>query len=92
MSWSRRFDDPVPLPNGRRLETLREAGSYIMALGKDRDRPEWQAAAEALLMAAEGRGPVILARIGVLRALNADKPAPTLGPRKKRAKAYRIIR
>jgi hypothetical protein len=31
---------------------------------------EWQAATEALIMAAEGRGPLMHARIGMLRALN----------------------
>jgi hypothetical protein len=30
----------------------------------------WQAAIETLIMAAEGRGPLMHARIGVLRALN----------------------
>jgi hypothetical protein len=30
----------------------------------------WQAATEALIMAAEGRGPLMHARVGVLRALN----------------------
>jgi hypothetical protein len=91
MSWSRRFDDPIPLPDGRSLKTLRDAGNYIIALGKARAGPEWQAAAEAVLMAAEGAGPLLHARIGVLRALNHGKPDPKL-PRKKRPKVYRIIR
>jgi hypothetical protein len=30
----------------------------------------WQAAVEALIMAAEGRGPVLHARVGMLRAIN----------------------
>jgi hypothetical protein len=55
VTWSRAFDDPILLPDGRSIETLRGAGNYIMALGKARERPEWQAAAEAVLMAAEGR-------------------------------------
>jgi hypothetical protein len=42
-----------------------------MALpGKTRQPDEWQAAIEALLMAAEIRGPLMHARIGMLRALN----------------------
>jgi hypothetical protein len=53
--------------------------------------PQWQAAAEALLMAAEGRGPLMHARIGMLRALNHGKSAPVIAPRGKRAKGYRII-
>jgi hypothetical protein len=38
--------------------------------GKTRQSDEWQAAIEALLMAAEDRGPLMHARIGMLRALN----------------------
>jgi hypothetical protein len=30
----------------------------------------WQTATEALIMAAEGRGPLLHARVGMLRALN----------------------
>jgi hypothetical protein len=44
-----------------------------MALpGKTRQSDEWQAAIEALLMAAEDRGPMMHARIGMLRALNRN--------------------
>jgi hypothetical protein len=32
--------------------------------------PEWEAAIEALLMAAEDHGPLLHARVGMLRALN----------------------
>jgi len=27
--WKRRFDDPIPLPRGRQLVTLEDAGKYI---------------------------------------------------------------
>jgi len=44
-----------------------------MALpGKTRQSGEWQAAIEALLMAAENRGPLMHARISMLRALNRN--------------------
>lgn len=93
MTWSRRFEDPIALPNGKNLITLREAGSYIAALPKAKQQlPHWQAATEALLMAAHGRGPLLHARVGILRALNHDKPPPDIPQRKKRAKAYRIVR
>jgi hypothetical protein len=70
--WRRRFEDPIPLPLvGRMLFTLEDAATYIMKLSKaERDLPEWQAAGEALIMAAERRGPLMHARIGMLRALN----------------------
>lgn len=32
MTWSRRFDEPIVLPDGGRLATLRQAGDYISAL------------------------------------------------------------
>jgi hypothetical protein len=71
MPWSRPFDDPIQLPGRRLLVTLRDAGSYIAALPKAKqESPEWQAAAEALMMAAEDRGPLMHAHIGMLRALN----------------------
>ena len=74
MSWSRAFEDPITLPDGRTLRTLRDAAKYIMALppGKTRQSDEWQAAIEALLMAAEDRGPLMHARVGMLRALSRN--------------------
>ena len=69
--WSRSFDDPVPLPRGRQLVTLRDAAEFITNLPKaEHDAPEWQAAMEALLLVAELGGPTMFARIGVMRALN----------------------
>ena len=68
MSWSRPFEDPITLPGT--LLTLKQAADYITSLPKAEQKlEEWQTAIEALIMAAENRGPVI-SRIGVLRALN----------------------
>ena len=30
--WKRLFDDPIPLPRGRRLVTLEDAAQYIQKL------------------------------------------------------------
>jgi hypothetical protein len=69
--WKRRFDDPIPLPRGRQLVTLEDAGNYITKLPKvEHDAPEWQAATEALILVAESGGPTMFARIGIMRALN----------------------
>jgi len=69
--WHRAFDDPIPLPHGRQLVTLQDAGQYITKLAKaEHDAPEWQAAMQALLLVAEHGGPTMLARIGVMRALD----------------------
>jgi hypothetical protein len=72
MPWSRAFDDPIPLPKGRELVTLEEAAAYIMKLPKKtRELPEWQAAGEALILAAESKeGPTMMARIGMMKALH----------------------
>jgi hypothetical protein len=71
--WQRPFEDPVPLPRGRALVTLKDGADYIMKLPKaEQGLPEWQAATEALIMAAEARGPLMHARVGVLRALNRN--------------------
>jgi hypothetical protein len=70
---SRRFEDPIPLPDGRKMLTLKEAAGYIRKLPKgEQHLEEWQAATEALIMAAEDRGPLMHARIGVPRALNRN--------------------
>jgi hypothetical protein len=69
--WQRRFNEPIPLPKGKALATLRDAATYITKLPKaEHDAPEWQAAMEALLLVAEHGGPTMFARIGVMRALN----------------------
>jgi hypothetical protein len=72
-AWARPFDDPVLLPVGRKLVTLRDGADYIMKLPKAEQNLEaWQSAVEALTMAAEDRGPLMHARIGMLRALNRN--------------------
>jgi hypothetical protein len=93
MSWSRRFDEAIPLPDRGELRTLVDAGRYVEALPKAKhDRPEWQTAIHFLLMAAEGRLPVMFAHIAMLKALNAGASRPEPKPRKKPAKKYRVIR
>ena len=77
MSWSRQFDDPIPLPHGDALVTLRDAAEYIAALPKrEHDAADWQNAMKALKS-----GPTVLAQIAVLRGLNRHKPAPSSAPR-----------
>jgi hypothetical protein len=71
--WSRLFEDPIVLPDGRSLLTLKNAADYIMKLPKAEQKHEkWQTAIEVLIMAAEGRGPLMHARIGVMQALNRN--------------------
>ena len=66
--WKRRFDEPIPLPRGRQLVTLEDAGNYIMRLPKaEHQAAEWLAAMEALILVAESGGPTMFARIGIRR-------------------------
>ncbi len=93
MTWSTAFDDPIPLPRGE-LVTLEDAARYIQKLPKaDQELEEWRTAVENLIHAAEtGGGWLMMARIGVMRALNRDRTEPEREPRRKRAKAFKIIR
>ena len=53
MSWSARFDEPIPLSNGRELVTLKDAADYITKLPKaEHDREHWLLAVRLLLDAA----------------------------------------
>jgi hypothetical protein len=70
--WKRPFEDPIPLPRGR--QHLEDAARYIQKLPKaERQIEEWQTAVEVLILVAESNGgPTMLARIGVMRALNRN--------------------
>ena len=71
MPWSTHFDDPIPVPKGKPLVTLKDAGNYITKLPKaEHEAPEWQAAMEALILVATHGGPTMFARIGIMQALN----------------------
>jgi len=55
------------------------------ALPKSKQQsPEWQAATEALLMAAEDRGPLMHAHVGMMLALDGAKPIPEYDSSKER--------
>jgi len=92
MPWFKRFVDPIVLPDGRELLTLRDAAEYITALSKtEHDAADWQVAMETLLLVAERDGPEMLARIAVMKALNRDDTAATPAPRRKPTKVFRIV-
>jgi hypothetical protein len=83
----RAFDDPIPVPDGRVLKSLHDAGHYAIALPKAvQERVGWRIAAEMLIAAAQGQGQ--FAEIAVRQALHTDissisKPAPRRKPVKK---------
>ncbi len=54
MSWDKRLDRPIVLPNGKTLRTLEDARQHILTLPKsEQETTAWQVAIEALLIAAE---------------------------------------
>jgi hypothetical protein len=73
--WSRRFEVPISLDDGRKLVTLVDAGQYIMGLSPTAKRKShWQTAAGELVIAAEVDGDVMHAEIAMRRALVQDRP------------------
>ncbi len=63
MPWSTRFEDPIVLPDGRKLLTLKDAADYITKL------PKKESDLTGLMLCSRG-GDAMLARIGVMKALN----------------------
>ena len=60
---------------------MRDAGEYMQALPRAKlKQPEWEIAAEMLLAAVEGSGPLMFAEIAMRKAVNAGKPAPESTP------------
>jgi hypothetical protein len=78
LSWSRAFDDPIALLDGRELRTVRGAGHYVAALRDAMQRPPgpWQLPAEMLLSAAKREGMVMLGEIAMRRALQGSPERP----------------
>ena len=68
------------------------AARYIQKLSKkEQDKPHWQTAIPVLIGAAEGRDFLFHALAAMLQALDHGKPA-TPEPRRKAAKAYKVIK
>lgn len=83
MPWSRPFDDPIKPPKGKSIVTLKDAAAYIMKLpAAEQQSSEWQAACEAVIMAAEDRGPLMHAHVGMMLALHGAKLIPEARPSK----------
>jgi hypothetical protein len=91
--WGRAFDDPIALPDGRQLVSLRDAGEHIAALPQsEQQQANWHTAAEMLMQAAEGRGLLMFAYVAMRQALRQGKSAPDPEPRRKAVKKYRVVR
>jgi len=86
MAWFKRFVDPIVLPDGHELLTLRDAAEYITTLPTaEHDAADWQVARETL-------------RARWTRNVGSDRShegmhgdtAPE--PQQKSAKGFRIVR
>jgi hypothetical protein len=75
MSWDSRFAEPIELPGGVRLASLREAIVHLVNTipSSERGIPVVLTAAELITSAAERGGPIEFARIAALRALNRGR-------------------
>jgi hypothetical protein len=70
MKWSKQFESPMVLANGRKLFTLADAADYIAALPLEvQDAPDWKLAMEALNLASKRSGYEQLARAVMMKAL-----------------------
>lgn len=89
MSWDRKLDEPVALPNGKTATTLRHAAQYVMGLpNAEQQHAKWQVAMQILIDAAEQRGPLAFARMAMSQAIHRNEE-PRLGPGKKTGKGTR---
>jgi hypothetical protein len=93
VSWDQRFHDPIELLGRKPLATLRDAAQYILKLPvTERHLPKWETAIECLMLVGEHGGDPMFPHIAMMQALRRDavKAAPV--PRRKAAKAYKIVR
>jgi hypothetical protein len=72
VSWDQRFAEPIVLPSGVKLESLRDAIAHLVKTVPSSGRTMLTVltAAELLTNAAEHGGPVEFARIATLQAIN----------------------
>jgi hypothetical protein len=78
--WSREFDVPIVLHNGKKLLTLDDGRQHLLKIPKSKYTEAIGAAAEALVMAAEHRGPMMHANVGVARVVYGPKKIPEPQP------------
>lgn len=91
--WKRRFDDPVPMPDGSTIRTIGEAAEYATKLPKKISEAEpWLHAVCDLLMASEHPAFVFLARIAFYRAVHGDEPVKAGKVRPTKAERFKAKR
>jgi hypothetical protein len=93
LSWSKAFSEPIPLPDGTEIDTLRDAIRYLAKSipAREHKLPAVQAAALCVTQAAENGGSMMMARVGMMQAIHRHERAGHQ-PRRKPAKKFRIVR
>jgi hypothetical protein len=73
--WSRRFDEPINLPGGRKLVILKNAIAWLAkeVPKSERGMKQDQAAAYCVTEAAENDGPMPFARMGMMQAISRHR-------------------
>jgi len=77
MGWSAPLAKEFVPPNGKPIKTLADARDFLLKLPKSRHKEDdVQAAIEAVLMAAEGRGPILHATAGIGTVIHGRNAGP----------------
>lgn len=75
--WNRPLEKPIVKKDGTKVVTLLDAYKVLLELPKAKQKePLPQAVAQALIMAAEGRGPMHTAQAAASLAVNGEKKRP----------------
>jgi hypothetical protein len=74
--WKRAFDEPIKLPDDKKLVTLAHAIAWLAkeVPNSEHAMKQVQAAAHCVTEAAENGGPLLFAKIGTMQAINRHKP------------------
>jgi hypothetical protein len=90
MRWSEPLTKQFISPKGQPIKTLADARDYLLKLPKSRHAEnDVQAAIEAVLMAAEGRGPILHATAGIGAVVNGRRdPYPKSSGKPKSEKRH----
>jgi hypothetical protein len=72
--WCRRFDDPIVLPDGKKLVTLRDAVQYLAKTvpKAEQSHEAVLVAADHLTRSAEQGYPMVFARMATLQAIHRN--------------------
>jgi hypothetical protein len=78
-NWDTKFDDAIPLPEGGKLVTLRDAAEYMRQLPRSLlESARWQVAIKDLSRAVDTPAWRFLARLAIMKALYGKTLPPNV--------------